>query len=357
MSALYNYTARQLLKRLLREHIRPYRGRILFAIFCMIIVAIATAANAWMMQPALDEIFINKDRRMLTLIPIAVFIIAVIGAAANYGNTLSMRYVGQRIVADMQKRLFAHLMRSDIGLFHTQSSGRLISRFTNDINLMRNAFSNVLTALAKELLSMVFLIGVMFYQNAELAVIALLVFPIAIYPVIRLSKRMRKISGATQEELGGFTSVLDEIFQGVRTVKSYNREPFEINRANKLIESLFGLYHKASRVQTAATPIMEVLSGISIASVIWYGGFQVLDGQTTPGAFFSFITAFLMAYKPVRSIAGLNTTLQEGMVAAARLFHAIDTPPSYREPAWGQASRVCGWKYSFRLRNLYLQRR
>ncbi|MGE0753604.1 MAG: ABC transporter ATP-binding protein, partial [Alphaproteobacteria bacterium] len=258
----------------------------------------------------------------------------------NYGNALSMRYVGQRIIADMQKRLFAHLMISDVGLFTNESAGRMISRFTNDINLMRNAFSNVLTALAKELLSMVFLIGVMFYQNAELAVIALLVFPIAIYPVIRLSKRMRKISHATQNELGGFTSTLDEIFQGVRTVKSYNREGFEIKRANFIIESLFGLYYKASRVQTAATPIMEILSGVSIASVIWYGGFQVLDGQTTPGAFFSFITAFLMAYKPVRSIAGLNTTLQEGMVAAARLFSVLDTPPLITDRANAKPLRL-----------------
>ncbi len=325
---LYDYTTGTLLKRLLREHILRYKSRILFAVMCMFIVAATTAANAWMMQPALDQIFIEKDRTMLTIIPIAVFVIALIGAAANYGNLLSMRFVGQRIIADMQKRLFAHLMISDIGLFHSQSSGRLISRFTNDINLMRNAFSNVLTAFAKELLSMIFLIGVMFYQNAELAVISLLVFPVAIYPVVRLSKRMRKISDATQNQLGEFTSTLDETFQGIRTVKSYNREEFEIKRSGNIIEALFGLYYKASRVQTASTPMMEVLSGISIACVIWYGGFQVLDGETTPGAFFSFITAFLMAYKPVRAIAGLNTTLQEGLVAAARLFHALDTPPA-----------------------------
>ncbi len=325
---LHNYTTRAILKRLLREHILHYRKRILFAVFCMIMVATATAANAWMMQPALDKIFIEKNRDMLMVIPFAVFIIAVIGAAANYGNTLSMRYVGQRIIADMQVRLFTHLMRSDIGLFHAQSSGRLISRFTNDINLMRNAFSNVLTALAKELLSMLFLIGVMFYQNAELALIAILVFPIAIYPVVRLSKRMRKISDATQNQLGEFTSTLDETFQGVRTVKSYNREAFETARASGIIESLFRLYYKASRVQTAATPMMEVLSGVSIACVIWYGGFQVLDGETSPGAFFSFITAFLMAYKPVRAVAGLNTTLQEGLVAAARLFSALDAEPT-----------------------------
>ncbi|MEQ1790402.1 MAG: ABC transporter ATP-binding protein, partial [Rickettsiales bacterium] len=240
---------------------------------------------------------------------------------------LSMRYIGQRIIADMQTRLFEHLMKSDIGLFHAQSSGRLISRFTNDINLLRNAFSNVLTAIAKESLSMVFLLGVMVYQNPKLSLLALGAFPIAIYPIIRLGKRMRRLSDKTQTELGDFTTTLDEIFSGVRTVKSYNREEFEITRARSIIESLFRLYYKSSRTQSAATPMMEVLSGLSIALVIWYGGSQVLDETISTGAFFSFITAFLMAYKPVRAMSGLNGVLQEGIAAASRLFNIIDTPP------------------------------
>jgi ATP-binding cassette, subfamily B, bacterial MsbA len=316
-----------LLRRLLTEHILPYRRRIALAIACMAIVATASAMNAWLMQPALDKIFIEKDRTMLMVIPFAVFLVAIIGAAANYGNTLNMRYVGQRIIADMQLRLFAHLMASDIGLFHNESSGRLISRFTNDIALLRNAFSNVLTAIAKESLSMVFLIGVMVYQNWKLAAVAMLVFPIAIYPTIRRGKKMRRISDTTQNQMADFTSVLDEIFSGVRTVKSYNREPFEIARAGSIIESLFRLYAKAIRIQAAATPMMEILSGVSIAAVIWFGGSEVLAGKTTPGAFFSFITAFLMAYKPVRAMSGLNTILQEGLAAANRLFTVLDTKP------------------------------
>lgn len=317
-----------LVKRLLAEHIFPYRKKLALAVLCMIVVAACAAANAWLMQPALDHIFIARDRAMLTVIPLAVMAIAFLGAAANYGNTLSMRYIGQRIVADVQIRLFTHLMKCDLGLFHAQSSGRLISRFTNDIALMRNAFSNVLTALAKESLSMVFLVGVMVYQNAELALIALLVFPVAIYPLIRLGKRMRRLSDTTQKELGEFTLRLDEVFSGVRTVKAYNREQFEGRRANAIIEGLFRLYYKTSRVQAAATPMMEILSGVSIAAVIWYGGYQVLDGQTTPGAFFSFVTAFLLAYKPVRAMAGLNTVLQEGLAAANRLFNVLDLPPA-----------------------------
>lgn len=324
----HNHTSSVVIRRLLREHILPYRRRLALAVCCMIVVAACTAGNAWMIQPVLDKVFIARDREMLMVIPFIVFGISFVGAAANYGNTLSMRFIGQRIIADMQTRLFEHLMKSDIGLFHEQSSGRLISRFTNDIMLLRNAFSSVLTALAKESLSMLFLLGVMIHQNLELSLISLVAFPVAIYPIIRLGKRMRRLSDKTQAELGEFTVTLDEVFQGVRTVKSYNREAFEVRRARDIIEGLFKLYFKSSRTQSAAAPMIETLSGVSIALVIWYGGFQVLDGETTPGAFFSFVTAFLIAYKPVRAMAGLNTVLQEGIAAASRLFNVMDTPPT-----------------------------
>jgi len=239
-----------------------------------------------------------------------------------------MRFIAHRLVADMQMRLFSHLMVSDIGLFHQQSSGRLVSRVTNDINLMRNTFTSVLTALVKSSLTTAALIGVMFFQNWKLALIALCVFPIAVHPLMRLSKRVRKISEKTQNQLGDFTVTLDEIFQGVRTVKSYNREAFETRRAKTIIETLSGLFFKASRVQALSSPMMEMLGNLSIALVIWYGGFEVLHGETTPGAFTSFIGACLMAYKPTRSISGMGGALQEGVAAANRLFNVLDTPPT-----------------------------
>lgn len=321
------HTGREIIRRLLKEHIAPYKRKLFLAIFCMVIVASCTALNAWMIKPVMDQIFIEKNRNVLVPISLAVFFITFTGAVANYVNILSMRYIGQRIIADMQTRLFEHLMKSDIGLFHSQSSGRLISRFTNDISLLRNAFSNVLTTITKELLSMMFLLSIMIYQNPTLAGLALLAFPTAIYPVIRLGKKMRRLSDKTQNELGDFTTTLDEIFGGVRTVKSYNREEFEITRARSIIESLFCLYYKSSRTQAAATPMMEILSGISMALVIFYGGLQVMDGTITTGAFSSFIASFLMAYKPVRAMSGLNGVLQEGIAAASRLFNIIDTPP------------------------------
>ena len=316
---------RILMRRLLRDYVSKPRRKIAMAIGCMILAAAATASHAYLIQPVLDEIFVKKDHDMLLIIPMAVAIIAVINGAANYGQTIFMRFVGQRVIADMQTDLFAHLMKADLATFHDQASGRLISRFTNDITMMRHSISNVLTGIAKEMLTMVFLVGVMVYQSWQLSLIALLLFPIAIWPIVRLGKRMRKVADGTQRQLGEFTAQLDETFQGARVVKAYGRENFEVKRANSSIEHLFALYYKAARIQAAASPMMETLGGVAIASVIWYGGYQVLEGTTTPGAFFSFITAMIMAYRPIKAMAGLNTHLQEGLAAANRFFFVLDT--------------------------------
>ncbi len=317
----------QLLRRLLRAYVLRHKPKLILAVACMLVAAACTATYAWLMQPALDEIFINKDEDKLLLIPIAIIFIALLNGVATFGQTMLMRYIGQRTIADMQLDLFAHLMRADLGTFHDQASGRLISRFTNDIQMMRHSISNVLTGLARESLTMIFLVGVMINASWQLSLIALVAFPLAIFPIARLGRRMRKLSDNTQSELGEFTAQLDESFQGVRVVKAYGREEFELTRARSAIERLFTLYFKAARVQAAASPMMETLGGFAVAAVIWYGGYKVINDVTTPGAFFSFMTAMLMAYKPVKSLASLNTHLQEGMAAANRFFSVLDQPP------------------------------
>lgn len=324
-------SSKALIARLYRDYISRYKRRIILAIGCMILAGMATAANAYMMKPVLDDIFINRDHSKLYIIPAIIILIFAIGSGANYLHTLYMRYVGSKIIADMQMALFAHLLGSDLKLFHDQASGRLISRFTNDIQMMRNAVSTTLTAIAKEFITMLCLIGVMFYQSIELTLMAAIAFPLAIYPLIRFGKRTRKISAATQNELGEFTAQLDDIFQGVKTVKSYNRETFEVERANATITRLFELYFKASRIQAISSPVMELISGIVIASVVAYGGWQVIYQGMSPGAFFSFIAAFIMAYRPMKTLTGLNNVMQEGLAAANRLFDVLDTPPLIKD--------------------------
>lgn len=295
------------------------------------LVAIAGVANAWLLQPVLDEIFLNKNETLLFYIPFALVAIAFISGLANYVQTMQMRYVGQHIVAEMQTELFHHLMHADLGLFHQQASGRLVSRFTNDIQMMRQATSSVLAGLAKELISLVFLVALMCYQSWQLASLALIAFPIAIYPILRLGKRMRKVADGTQRELGEFTFALDETFSNVRVVKAYGQEEQETAKAKEGIFRLLRLYMKASKVQAAASPLMEVVAASGIAMVIGYGGYQVIHGHHTPGEFFSFIAAMLMAYRPLRTLAGLNTQLQEGFAAASRFFAALDMPATIQD--------------------------
>lgn len=321
----------QLMKRLVRSYIRHYNKTIALAVICMIVASAAVAANAALLQPVLDEIFLSKDKTMLFLLPVAIVLVAVLGGAANYGQIVLMRKVGQGIIAEMQMDLFSHFMRSDLGLFHRQSAGKLISRFTNDIQLMRNAVSTVLTGLAKELLSMIFLIGIMFYQSWELSLAAFFLFPVAIHPIIRLGKKMRRITDKTQEALSEFAGQLDETFQAARVVKAYHREDFEVARAQAQVNELYRLYLKASRVQALASPMIESFAAVAIAGIVAYGGYQVMEGQTTPGAFFSFIAAMIMAYKPLRAMAGFSTQLQEGLSAARRFFTAVDEKPIVQE--------------------------
>ena len=324
-------TSRELLLRLYRSYLHPFRMRMLLAGLLMVLVAGATAANAWLMQPVLDDIFLSQKREMLLWIPAAIVLIFVVKATASYGQNLILQLMGQRILATMQQQLYEHLIHADTGLFSHTASGRLISRFTNDIYIMRQAVSTLFTGAIKELLTLIFLIGVMVYQSWMLALIALTIFPVTAWPIIRLGKRMRKISGQTQENLCEFAGQLDETFAGVRLVKAYAQEEREIARARVIIESLYQLYAKAAKVQSVASPMMELFTGLVIAAIVGWGGAQVMDGQTTPGAFFSFITALIMTYKPVKTLASMNTQLQEGMAAASRLFSVLDTQPLVKD--------------------------
>ncbi|MFN7038764.1 MAG: ABC transporter transmembrane domain-containing protein, partial [Alphaproteobacteria bacterium] len=227
----------------------------------MIIVAITSTFQVWLVKPALDKIFLNKNSSMLNLIPIIVIIVAIIRGIAAYFQNYLMKYIGQKVVTEMQMKLYSHFLHSDLSFLHNYSTGKIITKFTNDINIMRASVSNVLTGIARESLTVLFLIILMFYQSPALSLIAFTVFPLAVLPVIKMGKRMRKISHATQEQLGSFAAKLDDSFQLIKVVKSYCGEEFEKSRAKKIIDQLFSLYIKAIRTESFSSPIMEALSG------------------------------------------------------------------------------------------------
>jgi len=292
------------------------------------LVAAATAASAWLLEPVIDKIFAEKNEDMLWPIGLAVLATFAVKGAANYGQAVLMSVVGQRILTDMQIRLYAHLMRMDIAFFHANSTGRLISRFTNDINSMRMAVSNAMTSFGKDSLSLIFLVGVMFEKEWRLALIAFLVLPAAVIPIARLGKRMRKVSANTQVQVGTFMTILEQTFHGIRHVKAYGMAEYEKKRVSGLANDIYHLIIKASRTRAMSSPIMETLAGAAITLVIVYGGYRVIEGGTTQGQFFAFIAAALMAYEPAKRLANLNTNLQEGLAGADRLFQVFDTEPT-----------------------------
>ena len=317
----------KLVKRLIKEHVRPYFGKMFIAAICMAIVAATTATNAWLMQPVLDEVFLNKNTQLLLLVPIVVMTIAIVKGLASYGESIFMEYSGEKIISDIRYRLFSHLMNADLNFFHKNSSGKLISRFTYDVGLLRASVSTALTGIAKDSMTLIFLFALMFYQDWFLAIIAFFVFPAAVLPILYIGRRIRKISTSTQIEIGSFASLLSQIFQGARYVKAYTMQKYEKRRAKKIIDDLFNLIYKSVRIRSRTRPILETLGGIAIALVIFYGGSKVISGATTPGTFFSFITALLMAYQPLKRLANFNINIQDGLAAADRIFNLLDQKP------------------------------
>lgn len=343
----FSHATAPLLRRLIREFLRPHLGRMMLAFAAMGAVAGSTAANAWMMQPLLDKVFVARDETLLLVIPAAVIALAVIKGFSTYFQAVIMTTIGQRVVADIQLALFARLMRADLAFFHANPAGGLISRFTNDASLLRGSATTVLAGIGKEAVTAIFLVGVMFYQDWVLALIASVVFPIAFRPMQRIGRRMRRVSANTQAELGQFMTLLNQTFQGARYVKSYGMETYETSRAARLIENLYRLVERAQRIRSISSPLMETLGGIAVALVILYGGHQVFTSVRSPGAFFSFITALLLAYQPMKTLAGLNSNLQEGLAAAQRLFTVLDIEPLIYDHPHAEPLAVSGGAIRF----------
>jgi len=332
---------------LARDFLRPHLPRVALAFVLMGAAAASTALRAWLMQPVLDRVFVGRQASWLLLIAGAALVIAVLKGIADYGEAVLMNRVGQRVIADVQIALFARLMRADLAFFHAHASGTLISRFTSDAALLRNAAANVLGAIGKDALTVIFLVGVMFYQDWLLALVSFFVFPVAIHPIVGIGRRMRRVTANTQAEIGQLTTLLSQTFQGARLVKAYGMEDYEERRAAGLFERVFALIDRATRTRSRASPMMETLGGAAIAIVILYGGHQVIAGARTPGAFFSFVTALLLAYQPLKSLANLNASLQEGLAAAHRIFQVIDIEPTIRDLPGARPLRVEGCEIVF----------
>ncbi|MGH1397711.1 MAG: ABC transporter ATP-binding protein [Alphaproteobacteria bacterium] len=329
-TTLRNEKTAKLLKRIVGGYARPYVPTLGLALICMLIAAAMTASIAQLMQPILDKVINGQDVGMIIPIAGAFFGTFVLRGGSSYGATVLMNKISQYIIGDIQRDLFKHFLNLDLAFFHKHPSGQLMSIIVNDVNILRATISDTLMGVGKSFLTLIFLIAVMFYQNAMLAFVAIFIFPIAAIFVAKLGKRIRKVSRGLQEDTASLSDHLSKIFQGIRVVKAYNREGFEQERAGQAIHRVRKLNIKAAQIGALSTPVNEVMVGIILFCLIVYGGYEAADGNMTAGQLGAFLTAFIMAYEPMKKLARLNNSIQLGLGAAERIFENMDTPSSIK---------------------------
>jgi len=313
-------------KRLLKLA-KPHAFKFSLAMLCMLVVGATTSALAFLVKPALDEIFLKKNSEMLKWIPLAVIAIYLTKGACNYAQTVLMNFIGQRIIADLRAELYRKIQTQSLAFFTKNPTGILMSRITNDVGYIQGAVSEAVTALLKDSFTLVGLVFVIFYRDWGLAIIAMFVFPLAVYPIAKFGQKMRQIAIRTQVTLGSLTTLLQETISGTRIVKAFSMEEYENRRFSGENERLFRLNLKAVSINAISSPFMEFLGGMGISAIIFYGGYQVIQGQSTPGTFFSFLTALIMLYEPVKRLTNVNNTIQQGIAGAQRVFGIIDLVP------------------------------
>ena len=315
----------QLYLRLL-QCLRPYWGRLVAAAICSGLVAAFTGAYAWLVRPALDEVFIKRNETWLILLPVALIAVSALKGVASYGQTYLMVYVGTRVVTDIRQRLFSHLMRLPIGFHLKNPSSRMMSRVINDVNWIQNAVAGVLKDLFQQSLTFLVLLGVVLYQNWWLTLLSIVVIPLSVYPMVRFGARLRRLATTGQERTADMSTALQETLTGIRIVKGFTREATEDRRFARVNEAYFHTWMKSTQVSAITSPVLETVGILGVAGIIWYGGWQVMHGTMTPGTFFSFLTAVFLMYNPVKRLASANNSIQQALSAAERVFAVLDVP-------------------------------
>ena len=304
---------------------RAHLKQLIIAVTLMIVVAASTGALPLLIEKSVS-LLQQKDYTFFWM-PLAIIAVSIFRGLVGYIQNIVSQSVALKIINRIQKAMFAHLMYSDVNSFEETSSGKLISRFTNDVNMMRDTLSKSLVGLAKNTIVSIVLIGVMFYLDWLLATIIVTLLPLAGRPIIRIGQRLRRVATSIQIEMGELTANLDQSFTGIRLIKSYRMENHEQIRANNLFENVYLLAMKIVRGRSRTYPILEVMGGISIAAILSFGGWRVISGTGTLDGFVGFLTALIIAYKPIRSLGPLSANIQEGLSAVNRSFELLDINP------------------------------
>lgn len=347
MSVISNNKSSAMIRRIASTYLKPRWKTIALAMFMMVLASGTTAAQAWLLEPMINKIFVNRQSDYLVPIGLSLVAVFIVRGGTIWANNVLMSYVGQDVVAAVQRQIFGRLISQDMAFFQQYNAGRLSALMVSDVSMMRLAMADTLTGLVKNVLTLSFLVAIMFYQDWRLAIIAFVVFPPTGFIVSKIGRKLRLVMRTMQEQQGILNGLLNQSFMGIRQVKSYNAEEYEAQRIDQTINGITKLNNKAVRVYSLAMPINEFLAGLAIAAIVFYGGSQVINGVTTPGAFFSFIAAFIMAYEPMKRMAKMNAGLQSGLAAASRIFDVIDTPETILEKSNAKTIAVTEGKIVF----------
>ena len=301
-----------------------YKTRMVIAIICMIIAALCTGFHAWLVKPALDQVLIDANSFYLYFIPLAILLTGFVKGIASYTQIVSLQFMSHRIIEKLRKDVFHNVINLHYGFFVQNKTGSLITRITTDTYYLSGAMANTCTALIKDSLTLMVLVGNMFYQNWKLACLSIIVFPIAIIPVRVLGKKIRKVTKNLQHQVGNLASILDEIFKGIKNVKSFNAENFEIKRINREISFARELNFKQEKITARSRPFTETLGSMAAGLAIFGGGVFVINDNMTAGELMSFLVSLMLAYAPLKNLINVNVTLQGGLGAASRIFEFID---------------------------------
>lgn len=316
-------TRLDLLRRLLK-YTRKYWKWLAFSMLCSSGIAGLTSTYAWLVKPFLDGIFVEKNHVLLMLLPAALLGVTILKGLLGYALSYAMSCVSNRMVSDIQQELFIHLTLLPIRFHDRHSSGRLVSRVLNDVGTMGSAIPEMMKRVVQQALTFVAMMGVAFYQNWQLASLLLILGPVAAAASLRVGNRMVPLATRSQQLAEDTTSLLEEAFSAIRIVKAYGNERREHARFRDNQDLVVQTRIKFALVASLTSPIIEFIGVIGIGAIIWYGGYQVINGTMTPGEFFSFLMALALAYRPVRAMGGVNTVIQSAIAAAVRVFELLD---------------------------------
>jgi subfamily B ATP-binding cassette protein MsbA len=293
----------------------------------MVGVAVLTASLAYLVKPAMDEIFLEKNSRMLVWIPLAVATVYILKGICDFGQYYLMSFIGQSVIRDLREQMFAKLEEMSVGFFVRHSTGELLSRMNNDVSMVQGAMTNAVQGIVRDVVTIIALVCVVFYRDFWLALMAMVIFPLAVYPLLTFGRRLKRYSRRMLVTLEDITERLNETITGIRIVKAFAMEDYERTRFAEVNQTLFNAFMRRFKVRALSNPVMETLGGLGVCAIITYGGYQVIHGYSTQGTFFSFMTALFLLYEPIKRINEVNITVQEGISAGERIFALLDAQP------------------------------